>query len=139
MGVRDCIFCSIVCYSLRVTFRYTHFIYCIADSCSGCVLRKSCPCVAPVVCFIQHYRIPNVFSVCFQLHADACRADSVLVVTVGPDFSYAYFCGITLFTIRNFYCSCFFLISWKTILMNFCISLIYFICINRAHPVIIHI
>ena len=92
MAVRDCIFCSVVCYSLLVTVRHTHFIYCIADSFSGCILCKSCPCVAPVVCCIQHYRIPTVFSVCCQLHADACRADSVLIVTVFPDFSYAYAC-----------------------------------------------
>ena len=92
MAVRDCIFCSALCYCLRVSFRYAHFIYCVADRCSGCVLRKSCPCICPAVCRIKCYCFSAGLSVCFQLHADACRADSVLVVTVFPDFSYAYAC-----------------------------------------------
>ena len=92
MGVRDRVFClAFVCsHSLGVARRYADFVYRVVDGCLVCILCKFCPGVAPVVCCIQLYRIPTVLSVCIKLYSDACCTDSILVVIVGPDFSYTH-------------------------------------------------
>ena len=92
MGVRDRVFClAFVCsHSLGVARRYADFVYRVVDGCLVCILRKFCPGVCPVVCLVQHYRIPTVLSVCFQLYSDACCSQAVLVVSIRPDFSYTH-------------------------------------------------
>ena len=102
MGVGDHILSLILigCYRLGIAFRYGNFVYLIDDLLTVCLVCKTGPGIAPVVCLIQLYCCSLCGLPCIKLHGDGVRTDSILVVAVCPYLSYTY-TGL-FFTIRKF-------------------------------------
>ena len=86
----SCLFIS--CHFRCITFRYFCFLYGIFDLLSACFFRQAAPCIGPVCRTGQDHFIPTLLSVCIELHLNAVRTDSILVISIIPVLGYCYFC-----------------------------------------------
>ena len=94
MAVRDhksflCISCRLCCC---ISGYFPDLFYRISDLLSVFLFSKVRPCIGPFVFAVQ-LNFPAALSVtCIELHLNAVRTDSILVISIIPVLGYCYFC-----------------------------------------------
>ena len=90
MAVGDYIACHSVPGNRSIIIRNLHFLYGVGNLLPICVSIQLCKAICPLVPFAQGQCLSCILSVRQQLHCDALRTDSILVIVILPGLGHSH-------------------------------------------------